>query len=140
MQSSIFDSTANWVCSKQNFSMPEAASETDITRTLTSLHALAQSCAAAILVPDLFPDSGIELLYVPPAGSEGVRRSAATLAREDVPPAALRAIGKALHSQMVATGADVANYKFEDGGEAVAYFPPVRDIVMRACGVLLLNE
>jgi len=95
------------------------------------------------MVPDLFPDSDLEVLYVP-ADEFGV--SGASSARAFSSPAhvgavtlrALRAIGKVLDGELVRTGLDLVACELDDGAKAFAYRPAARDAVLKASGVALV--
>lgn len=142
MQTPVFDSAASWVCQRQNFTMQPSVSEGEIAVALSALHSLAAKCRAAIMVPDLFPGSQLETIFIPAASGDAVSPTGSTNllneARVTVP--ALSAIGSALSTELERTGNDMVRYEFDDGAEAIAYLPDVRGTVLQATGLVLLND
>lgn len=142
MQAPVFNSAASWVCQRQNFTMQPSASEGEIAGALSALHSLAAKCRAAIMVPDLFPGSRLETIFIPAASGDDVSPtgSAKLLDEARVTVPALSAIGSALTAELERTGNDMVRYEFDDGSEAIAYLPDVRGTVLQATGLVLLND
>ena len=142
MQTPVFNSAASWVCQRQNFTMQPSVPEGEIAEALSALHSLAAKCRAAIMVPDLFPGSQLETIFIPAASGDAVSPTGSTNllneARVTVP--ALSAIGSALSAELERTGNDMVRYEFDDGAEAIAYLPDVRGTVLQATGLVLLND
>lgn len=122
--------------------MQPSVPEGEIAEALSALHSLAAKCRAAIMVPDLFPGSQLETIFIPAASGDGVSPIGSTKllneARVTVP--ALSAIGAALSAELERTGNDMVRYEFDDGAEAIAYLPEVRGTVLQATGLVLLND
>jgi hypothetical protein len=140
MPQSIFESVAQWVLKHHDLSIPITASESEIAQSLASLNASAGKCEACIMVPDLFPGATLEAIYVPKLGLKGASRQSDALLKTDVvTPAALAAIGNALVTYMLETDNDMVRYQFDDGAQAVIYFPAERNTVLQALGLTLLE-
>ena len=142
MQTPVFDFAASWVCQRQNFTMQPSVTEGEIAQALSALHGLAARCRAAIMVPDLFPGSHLETIFIPSISTDGLSPtgSASLLGEARVTVPALSAIGAALAAEMDRTGNDMVRYEFDDGSEAIAYLPDVRGTVLQATGLVLLND
>ena len=136
-----FDSVAKWVLQHHDLGIPVAATETEISQSLATLYAAAGKCEACIMVPDLFPGSALEAIYIPKFGptrvSPGVEP--ALLTANIVTPAALSAIGNALATHLQVSDNDMVHYQFDDGPQAVIYFPAERSTVLQALGLTLLE-
>lgn len=140
MPQSIFESAARWVIKHHNLSIPVPTSENDIAQSLASLHASAGKCEACIMVPDLFPGAALEAIYVPKLGLKKTSvESDTALKGGAVTQTALMAIGNALVTYLTASDNDMAHYQFDDGAQAVVYFPSERATVLQAMGLTLLE-
>ena len=92
-----------------------------------------------VLIPDLWPVSRLEMLYVPPEGTPAGPAIAASFAGQ-VSRAVLRSIGRAVRAQFDATETDMLRLELDNGGAVVVFSPEVRDAVTEAEGVTLLSE
>jgi hypothetical protein len=142
MTPSNFDYAAKWVCQRQNFTMQTQVPEIDISQALSTLHRLAGQCRAAVMIPDLFPSSRLETIYIPPENCDILSPSDSNKfvgdSRVTVP--ALSAIGAALIAEFDRVGKDMVLYEFPEGSQAIAYLPEMRDVVLQATGLVLLNN
>lgn len=135
-----FDYVAKWVLQHHDLSIPVSATESEIAQSLATLHAAAGKCEACIMVPDLFPGAPLEAIYIPKFGPTRVSRGVeAALTANIVTPAALSAIGNALAAYLQASDNNMVHYQFDDGPQAVIYFPAERSTVLQALGLTLLE-
>jgi hypothetical protein len=140
MMSAFFNTAAVWVSRRQTISMPPSVSDADVARTLFALHAASMRCQAAIMVPDLFPGSAIETLFVPAPGGNVASTVASADLADSISVTALAAIGSALAVEMEDTGNDMVRYEFDNGSQAIAYLRDVRDTILKATNLVLLND
>jgi predicted regulator of Ras-like GTPase activity (Roadblock/LC7/MglB family) len=140
MASDFFNNAASWVHSNQTIAMSSQVPDEDIARALSALHATAMQCQASVMIPDLFPGSEIEILFIP--ALEG--RTTSTVVSANVANAisttALSAIGSALAAEMERTGTNMARYEFDNSSQAIAYQRCVRGTVLKATNLVLLND
>lgn len=140
MSPSIFNTAAQWVLQCHTVGTPPAATKNQIAESLASLYSSAGKCEACIMVPDLFPGSTLEAIYLPKLGLTRATRQADTvLTGHVVTPAALAAIGNALTTYLHQSGNDMAHYEFDDGAQAVVYLPSERRTILQALGLTLLE-
>jgi hypothetical protein len=140
MQVPVFDNAANWVCQRQTITSQQSVPEAEIAQTISTLHALAGRCQAAVMVPDLFPGNELEMLFIPAqAGPQATPSPSSSLLSPKATTAALGVIGAALCSEFDRTGQDMARYEFGDGAIAIVYLPKVRSTVLQATGLVLLH-
>jgi len=141
MKTPVFNLAANWVRQRKNVVLP-SASEKEIEEALSTLHSLAAKCRAAIMVPDLFPGSPLETIFIPATSGDGLSPTGSTKLLNEtlVTIPALSAIGSALTAELERTGSDMVRYEFDDGAEAIAYRPEVQGTVLQATGLVLLND
>ena len=92
-----------------------------------------------MLIPDLWPVSRLEMLYVPPEGTPAVPAITASFSGE-VSRAVLRAIGRAVRAEFDNTGTDMLRLELDNGAALFLHSPEVRDTVTEAAGVILLSE
>lgn len=140
MQTPVFNKAAIWVHERQKSNMHPAASEVNISDALSALFAFATKCRSAIMVPDLLP--GLETIFIPSNSGDHLSTGAVTGLRDDtrITTNALTAIGTALTSELESAGNDLVRYEFDDGSEAIAYLPSARSTVLKATGLVLLND
>lgn len=113
------------------------ASQPRIIATLEALQAVAfRARRGPVCIPDLLPGSGLEVLHIPAAQSGAGQLASLT---GEIDQAALRAIGRALRAEFVASGADMLRLEADDGAELIVYAIEVRAIVMAATGVQLVE-
>lgn len=143
MRPPVFDIAAGWVIDGQKLSMPAPILAKDVAETLEGLYAAAARCTAAVMVPDLFPGSALEVVVIPALAKDGTsmtEASAIVASDARVTASALAVIGHALASQFQAVGSDMARYAVEGSWEAIAYLPAVRSTVLQATGLVLLHD
>lgn len=136
-----FDYAAKWVCQRQKIDMPNTAQEPEIAQAISTLRTLAGKCRAAVMIPDLFPGSTLETIYIPADSSDKVAAGDAGefVGESSVTAPALTAIGAALSAELESTGNDMVLCNLDEGAQAIAYFPEVRNTVLQATGLVLLN-
>lgn len=84
----------------------------------------------------LMPGSGLELLYLPP--ERDARAELASLSGA-IHQAALKAIGRALRAEFIASGRDMAEIEADDGARLIVHAVEVRALVMAAANVELID-
>lgn len=142
MTQSVFDHAAKWVSQRQtNLSQP-SVSEAVIAETIAALEGVAGKCLAAVMLPDLFPGSRLETIYIPASDSDGLTTSSvhALSGGARIATSALSAIGAALTTELTGSSNDMARYEFDNGAQVFAYFPEARDAVLQATGLVILND
>lgn len=92
-----------------------------------------------VLIPDLWPVSRLEMLYVPPEGTPAGPAITASFSGE-VSRAVLRSIGRAVRAEFDNTGTDMLRLELDNGAALFLHSPEVRDTVTEAAGVTLLSE
>lgn len=137
-----FDHAAKWVHQRQNITMSNPAQEPEIAEAIATLCNLAEKCHAAVMIPDLFPGSALETIYIPPDGGDNVSVGGGSqfLGASRITIPALSAIGVALVSELESTGNDMVLCDLDQGGQAIAYMPEVRNTVLQSTGLVLLNN
>ena len=126
---------AAWVAERTG----EPVTASMCAETLSTAEAIITACRVPVLIPDLWPVSKLEMLYVPPEGTPAGPAIAASFAGQ-VSRAVLRAIGRAVRAQFDATETDMLRLELDNGGAVVVFSPEVRDTVTEAEGVTLLSE
>jgi hypothetical protein len=123
--------------------MAPSITESEIAGVIQTLHELVRKCEASIMVPDLFPGSKLEVLYIPSDNKNAAvaqQTGNAALAGTPITTAALRVIGRALEAKLSSCENDMVVYEFDDGAKVIAYLPEVRNTVLQAVGLTLLND
>ena len=126
---------AEWVAERTGEPIPASA----CAETLSTAEAIITACRVPVLIPDLWPVSKLEMLYVPPDDVPAGPAIAASFAGQVSRPV-LRAIGRAVRAQFDATETDMLRLELDNGGAVVVFSPEVRDTVTEAEGVTLLSE
>lgn len=126
---------AAWVTERTGEPIPASA----CAETLSTAEAIITACRVPVLIPDLWPVSKLEMLYVPPDDVPAGPAIAASFAGQVSRPV-LRAIGRAVRAQFDATETDMLRLELDNGGAVVVFSPEVRDTVTEAAGVTLLSE
>lgn len=141
MQSQTFEQLAQWVHQRRDLGATTTATPTDIAESIEALLNSVDGCKAAVMMPSLFPGSELEILYIPADTEEREQITSRHFVQGEkrVVPEALSAIGYALVGQLKAAGNDMAEYKDDEGAQIIAFFPQVRDTVLQALGMSLLE-
>lgn len=143
MQSPNFEQLAQWVHQRRDLSATTTATPTEIAETIEALLKSVDGCKAAVMLTNLFPGCELEILYIPADTEEQDREQVTSRHFEQgekrVAPEALSAIGYALVGQLKAAGNDMAEYKNDEGAQIIALLPQVRDTVLQALGLSLLE-
>lgn len=136
-----FDYAAQWVCQRQKNAMPDAAQGPEIAQTISTLCTLVGKCQAAVMIPDLFPGSALETIYIPADSSDKATsgEAAGFVGESLVTAPALTAIGAALLAELESTGNDMVLCNLDEGAQAIAYRPEVRNTVLQSTGLVLIN-
>lgn len=141
MTQSVFNHAAKWVNQRQNVVLHPAVPEAAIAEALSGLHSTAGKCLAAVMIPDLFPGSRLEVIYTPPASNNNLSPGSIAISSDHrITTDALSAIGAALTNELENAGNDMVLYELDGGAQAIAYFPEARDTVLQATGLVLLNN
>lgn len=127
-----FAAAAQWVA---NSTRIKTSTEL-ITKTLAGLHGIASKATAPLLIPDLLPGSGLELLHIPPS----VSNAPALVHQEfNVDVASLADIGRAVRAAFIAGETDMLRIEADDGAELYVFAAEVRGVVLAAAGVRLVE-
>jgi len=108
--------------------------------TLSTAEAISTAARATVLIPDLWPESDLEMLFIPPVdGPEGPATRASYTGRlnRDV----MRVIGRAIRAAFHASGTDMMQLQLQldSGAEVYVHITEVRQILCVAVGVTLLD-
>ena len=128
-------SVADWVYKRTGETIPDDL----YAETLSTAEAISTAARATVLIPDLWPESDLEMLLIPPVdGSEGPATCAIYTGRlnRDV----MRVIGRAIRAEFHASGTEMMQFQLDSGAEIYVHLPEVRQIVAAAVGVTLLEE
>ena len=128
-------SVAAWVAERTGEPIPASA----CADTLATAEAIITACRDPVLIPDLWPVSRLEMLYVPPEGTPAGPAIAASFAGQ-VSRSVLRAIGRGVRAEFDATGTDMLRLELDNGAALFLHSPEVRETVIEAAGVTLLSE
>lgn len=128
---------AEWVYQQTGESLPVS----QYAESLTTAEAIITACRVPVLIPDLWPVSGLELLYLPPDGVQPGPAIAANFSGQ-VDRAVLRAIGRAVRHAFDAPACDcdMLSFELDSGATVYVFLAEVRDTVVEAAGVTLLSE
>lgn len=125
------DAAARWVSARCADAPPALLADT--FRTLDAILARSRGVVA---LRHLMPGSGLELLYLPP--ERDARAELASLSGA-IHQAALKAIGRALRAEFIASGRDMAEIEADDGARLIVHAVEVRALVMAAANVELID-
>ena len=126
---------ASWIAERTG----EPVSASACADTLATGEAIITAARVPVLIPDLWPVSRLEMLYVPPEGTPAGPAITASFSGE-VSRAVLRAIGRAVRVEFDNTGTDMLRLELDNGAALFLHSPEVRDTVTEAAGVTLLSE
>lgn len=128
---------ADWVRQQTGESLPVEL----YAESLTTAEAIITACRVPVLIPDLWPVSGLELLYLPPDDVQPGPAIAANFSGQ-VDRSVLRAIGRAVRHAFDAPDCDCDMLSYELNSDATVYvfLSEVRETVVEAAGVTLLSE
>lgn len=129
---------AAWVCQQTGESLPVEL----YAETLTTAEAIISVCRVPVLIPDLWPVSKLELLYLPPDDVQPGPAIAACFSGQ-VDRAVLRAIGRAIRhalDSMFDDDCDMLSFELDSGATIYIFVPEARDMVVEATGITLLSE
>jgi hypothetical protein len=133
-QQSKASSVADWVFKRTGEAIPADL----YAETLSTAEAISTAARATVLIPDLWPESDLEMLFIPPVdGPEGPATRASYTGRlnRDV----MRVIGRAIRAEFQASGTDMMKLQLDSGAEVYVHIPEVRQILCVATGVTLLD-
>lgn len=129
---------AEWVCQQTGESLPASL----YAETLTTAAEIIGACCVPVLIPDLWPVSKLELLYLPPDDVQPGPAVAANFAGQ-VDRAVLRAVGRAIRhalDSMFDDDCDMLSFELDSGATIYIFLPEARETVVEAAGVTLLSE
>ena len=127
---------AAWIAERAGEHVPAGA----CAGTLAAAEAIFAAARVPVLIPDLWPESRLELLYVPPENAAtGPASFAATSLPGAVSRPVLRAIGRAVRAEFDATGSDMMHLELDSGAALFLHAPEARETVAAAAGVALLS-
>ena len=126
---------AEWVAERTGEPIPASM----CAETLSTAEAIITACRVPVLIPDLWPVSRLEMLYVPPEGTPAGPAITASFSGE-VSRAVLRSIGRAVRAEFDNTGTDMLRLELDNGAALFLHSPEVRETVTEAAGVTLLSE
>lgn len=125
------DAAARWVSARCADAPPALLAD-----TFRALDAILARSRGVVALRHLMPGSGLELLYLPP--ERDARAELASLSGA-IHQAALKAIGRALRAEFIASGRDMAEIEADDGARLIVHAVEVRALVMAAANVELID-
>lgn len=125
------DAAARWVSARCADAPPALLAD-----TFLALDAILARSRGVVALRHLMPGSGLELLYLPP--ERDARAELASLSGA-IHQAALKAIGRALRAEFIASGRDMAEIEADDGARLIVHAVEVRALVMAAANVELID-
>ena len=125
------DAAARWVSARCADAPPALLAD-----TFRALDAILARSRGVVALHHLMPGSGLELLYLPP--ERDARAELASLSGA-IHQAALKAIGRALRAEFLASGRDMAEIEADDGARLIVHAVEVRALVMAAANVELID-
>jgi hypothetical protein len=125
------DAAARWVSARCADAPPALLAD-----TFRALDAILARSRGVVALRHLMPGSGLELLYLPP--ERDARAELASLSGA-IHQAALKAIGRALRAEFLASGRDMAEIEADDGARLIVHAVEVRALVMAAANVELID-
>lgn len=126
------DAAARWVSARCADAPPALLAD-----TFRALDAILARSRGVVALRHLMPGSGLELLYLPP--ERDARAELASLSGA-IHQAALKAIGRALRAEFLASGRDMAEIEADDGARLIVHAVEVRTLVLAAAGVHLVDD
>lgn len=132
------EAVAAWVYQQTGESLPVEL----YAESLTTAEAIITVCRVPVLIPDLWPVSKLELLYLPPDDVQPGPAIAASFSGQ-VDRAVLRAIGRAVRhafESMYDDDCDMLSFELDSGATIYIFVPEARETVVEAAGVTLLSE
>lgn len=125
------EAAARWVSARCADAPPALLAD-----TFLALDAILARSRGVVALRHLMPGSGLELLYLPP--ERDARAELASLPGT-IHQAALKAIGRALRAEFIASGRDMAEIEADDGARLIVHAVEVRALVMAAANVELID-
>ena len=125
------EAAARWVSARCADAPPAL-----LVDTFRALDAILARSRGVVALRHLMPGSGLELLYLPP--ERDARAELASLSGA-IHQAALKAIGRALRAEFLASGRDMAEIEADDGARLIVHAVEVRALVMAAANVELID-
>ncbi len=125
------EAAARWVSARCADAPPALLAD-----TFLALDAILARSRGVVALHHLMPGSGLELLYLPP--ERDARAELASLSGA-IHQAALKAIGRALRAEFLASGRDMAEIEADDGARLIVHAVEVRALVMAAANVELID-
>lgn len=125
------EAAARWVSARCADAPPALLAD-----TFRALDAILARSRGVVALRHLMPGSGLELLYLPP--ERDARAELASLSGA-IHQAALKAIGRALRAEFLASGRDMAEIEADDGARLIVHAVEVRALVMAAANVELID-
>ena len=125
------DAAARWISARCADAPPALLAD-----TFLALDAILARSRGVVALRHLMPGSGLELLYLPP--ERDARAELASLSGA-IHQAALKAIGRALRAEFLASGRDMAEIEADDGARLIVHAVEVRALVMAAANVELID-
>ena len=125
------EAAARWVSARCADAPPALLAD-----TFRALDAILARSRGVVALRHLMPGSGLELLYLPP--ERDARAELASLSGA-IHQAALKAIGRALRAEFIASGRDMAEIEADDGARLIVHAVEVRALVMAAANVELID-
>lgn len=125
------DAAARWVSARCADAPPALLAD-----TFRALDAILARSRGVVALRHLMPGSGLELLYLPP--ERDARAELASLSGA-IHQEALKAIGRALRAEFIASGRDMAEIEADDGARLIVHAVEVRALVMAAANVELID-
>jgi hypothetical protein len=118
MMNKNLDAIVGWVQSRSPSSLAYTVSASELASAIGLLSALPERATSTVLIPDLFPNVPLEMLYVHAARKKHNRYTPLQEIHNDTNlSVALTAIGAAIAKELRDTGNDMCHHQFDDGAE-----------------------
>ena len=137
----VFEHAAKWVHARIPQEMGDSVHSRELVDAFSALAAITETATSTFLIPDLFPDVALDVLYVHDIASPNKLTSVGDPANNLFPglsASALTAIGTAVIREMETTNSDMVRHEL-DGAEIIVSRPGVRHLILQATGTTLLT-
>jgi len=137
----VFEHAAKWVHARIPQEMANSVHIRELVDAFSALAAVTDAATSTFLIPDLFPDVALDVLYVHNIAGADKLTSVGDPAKNLFPglsAIALTAIGTAVIREMETTNSDMVRHELY-GAEIIVSRPSVRHLVLQATGTTLLT-
>lgn len=136
-----FNIAVNWILDRTPNTPDIHVTAEQILEAFNCVYSATQKAKASFLVPDLFPGTPLECLYIDNKLIENLQTTPSNAMSFECSKEALIAIGHALYNEMLATGTDVVHKLISnDKSEVIIFKQTARGTVLQATGITLLPD